>query len=405
MRTYILERLHEHKKRTRRPFSIGLINLGGTITCIQNEKGRLQPVQEQGKVLEVLLQGAAFGMLVENRLLNINFLYHNPQDSSQMLDPDREQILPYIEQSYKNIDGYLVLHGTDTAAQTARFLHVTVPYYDPRVGINKSLIVNAAKPIVIASSQESAVTQYGSKLMPNSGSDGDVNLTTSLALLVDNIVGESGIMTNGNEILQGTCAHKGSESEIPAFEHDKGVLPIGKRTAFGISYNNGSFLERKESKRRVGIIYGSAEQERRILVVREDADLNLMRLYQRARERNLSEVCTHMHQLLPHVILYASKGDGNVQVEHYDVLKQAMEYGIPVCRVPIAGGRVSKEMHYEAPGGDIAGYNIEQTSARHKAQAILVLANEQRIQEPKAREQFFHHMMKTPFGNEFLPER
>jgi hypothetical protein len=61
-------------------------------------------------------------------------------------------------------------------------------------------------------------------------------------------------------------------------------------------------------------------------------------------------------------------------------------------------------MHYNVPGGDIPGYNIEGSTARYKAQAILALMEEFKIPAEEQLE-FFHHMMTFHFGNEFLPTR
>ncbi len=158
------------------------------------------------------------------------------------------------------------------------------------------------------------------------------------------------------------------------------------------------------NKRSPFFIAGSGAYEGKVLLVDETAHLALCEAYLKAVEDENVEHQEYLKPLLPEVILYGSRGAGNVQgSRHYPVLKGMEEQGVLIAKVPLDGGRVPEQMHYAVPGGDIVGVNIEAKTARYKAQCVLALADQLRI-EPERKKDFFETMMRFEFGAEMLPQ-
>jgi L-asparaginase/Glu-tRNA(Gln) amidotransferase subunit D len=404
----LIEQLASHKAIFGRPLKIGLINYGGTILCVPSEENPdlLEPLKSEQEIASIILQNARLSAAAEQELIQLRLLYHNPMDSSQMLDFDREQCLHELHAAYLHFDGFIILHGTDTGAMTARLLHLNLPYFNPALYWNENKTsFNWTKPVVLVSSQEPAVELRDGKLVPMTGSDGDLNLVTALRIIIDDKIGEAGVLTNGKDALRGCASQKGTESGFPQYICDPGISVLADRTAFGMNYNDAYFLPTvPQNKAKVPfVITDSAKFQGVVLLVSESNHLALCKAYLKAK-KEASHVAEILSVDLPRVILYQSKGAGNVQREDYSVLKQMQEEGVYICKVPLPGGRVPIAMHYNVPGGDIPGYNIEGSTARYKAQAILALMEEFRI-PAEHRLSFFHHMMNFHFGNEFLPTR
>ncbi len=405
MRDFIVELLEHFGKAHGRPYTIGLMNTGGTLTALPvSEKNlELTPVQEKAELEQIIKLATDFGDYQKHNLLEIKFFYHNPVDSSQLLDPDREPWLVPLQQIYNSVDGVHIIHGTDTVSESARFLNLNLPYYDPE-RMFEGVFHNWTKPIVLISSQEPAAVRSRETLIPKSGSDADVSLATALALVSTDRVGEAGIIVNGYHMLRGNVTKKTSDSHIPPFESDKGVSSIAERTSSGLSLSDTGYLRKVDYEGHFvpNIIRDSAKFEKSILIVNEDGQLAMERSYLRAKAAGKEEIVEFMRDDLPKVILYGSKGAGNVQKDHHKVLKAMEEEGVLIMRVPLPGGRVPKKMYYDVPGGDIPGANIEQQTARYKAQSVLALMKQMGIKEEDQKE-FFYEGMKFNFGNEFLP--
>ena len=406
MRQYLFDKLKAYKKKTGHPLRIGIANIGGTLIAIPSAANpeELEPIKSKRTTRKVLIKGTGLDVLINQGLLDIQFIYHGPMDSSQELDPHRDKVLPSLAAQYPNFEGFLYVHGTDTGAETAKHLHVTCPYYDPyefhKSGNKKT---NWTKPLAIASSQEPAVMKTARGFIPNSGSDGDINLLTGIALIVEQKVGESGVLTNGVEAIIATTGRKITESHFPVYGGDPGVASIFSRTAFGLSYNEGVYLPTIPNRRKhARVIQGMGKFEGKVLIASEKAHLKLCLAYLESVAQKNTVVSDYLREILPQVILYESKGAGNVEVNDYNLLKRLEKEGIFVAKVPFPGGRVPRKMHYRVPGHDILGLNIEQKTAKYKAQATLAMAEELKI-EQRYQSAFLRKIMQFQWGNEFLP--
>ncbi len=112
---------------------IMIIYTGGTIGMIENQKDHtLQPFN--------------FDHLMENvpkiKMLDYditNFQFQPPIDSSNMSPAHWDDMARVIEDNYEQVDGFVVLHGTDTMAYTASALSF--------------MLGNLQKPVIITGSQ------------------------------------------------------------------------------------------------------------------------------------------------------------------------------------------------------------------------------------------------------------
>lgn len=194
-------------RRTR----IMLIYTGGTIGMIENQETHaLEPFN--------------FVHLLNNvpklKMLNfdiINFQFDNPIDSSSMKPSNWSDIARIIEQKYDEVDGFVVLHGTDTMAYTASALSF--------------MLENLDKPVIITGSQ-----------LPigEVRTDGEENLITALQIAAardshgKHIIREVAILFE-NFLWRGNRSTKHSADNFNAFQSNN--YPELARIGLGIHFN------------------------------------------------------------------------------------------------------------------------------------------------------------------------
>ncbi len=437
MRDYIIDQLKDFKRINGRAYKLAVVNWGGTITCLKIEdylndtegkldrsallnakgefdiealakkKDELTPVQSKAELEEILLDSLDLRDLIESELLEMKVIYHKPMDSSQMVDKDREHVLRTLQQEYQHYDGFLGIHGTDTVAKTARFLNMNLPHTDPKAVYETGAHeFNWVKPFPIVAAQEPVARYKNGKFVPVVGSDGAMSLVTALSLVLDNRFGEVGALIEREFVYRGSVYNKGSESHLRFLTGDTGVPHLAERTAFGISFPGVPFDQRAVQDDRIAhVIHGSSKYEDKVLTVRESSHLANIKNYIAAVDKGDTSTADKIKDSLPRVVLYESKGAGNVQEEEFKILERLIETtqgDIYVLRVPLPGGRVPKKMHYNVPGSKIPGCNIESLTAKYKAQSVLALMEQLDI-KPDKRKDFFYKMMETPFAREILP--
>ena len=111
---------------------IGLIYTGGTIGMRQNENGKLAPMDFKGVTERV----PALGLLP---IEIVPVALADPIDSSEMVPEVWIELIKVLESMMDEVDGFVVLHGTDTMAYTACALSF--------------MIQGLQKPIIITGSQ------------------------------------------------------------------------------------------------------------------------------------------------------------------------------------------------------------------------------------------------------------
>ena len=141
-------------------------------------------------------------------------------DSSNMTLHEWNKISEEIEKRYKDFDGFVILHGTDTMAYTASALSFILSGLD--------------KPVILTGSQ-----------IPLSEirSDGRDNLITSVLIAADGIVREVCLYFSG-KLLRGNRAMKMSADGLVAF--DSPNYPHLADVGISVKYNMPALLPDRE---------------------------------------------------------------------------------------------------------------------------------------------------------------
>ncbi len=406
MREFIVRYLSAFKELNFRPMNIGIMNKGGTFTSVPilkgKSKGQLSPIDDQ-KDLEKILKISELEEYRQAGLINYQIIVHDPIDSSKQLDKHREPMISPLQSNYDLYDSFFILIGTDTAAESSRFLHFAFPYHDI---FSEQKSINADKPIILISSQEPLIVKKNRSFELFPGSDGPVNLTTAIAAAALNRLGETGVLTNSYQIIGSSTVKKITGHGIPQFAIDKEIQEIGKRTSMGVTLNDSTYLPRVlyNTNKIPRTIEGSGNFEDSVLSITEHGHFSSIKTYLEAKHSAGSETVEFLKQRLPKVIIYGSKGQGNVQgPEEIGMLLEMLKEGVYIVKVPVPGGRLTDKMIYDVSGAEITALNIEQTTARYKSQAVLAVLTQQQLSSEKRQSEFYRLLCHTKFGNEFLP--
>jgi L-asparaginase/Glu-tRNA(Gln) amidotransferase subunit D len=400
----LLQSLRDFKERMGKPLRVVVANTGGTFTCLPNDKGLLEPIQKKEQLEKLFFDGLNLGSLVKRGLLDLKLIHVFAVDSSQMEDSQRDQIVKAIHAEYVEADGFIIPHGTDTAADTAKFLHLALPYYDPRaIWRDQGRAFNWGKPVLVLSSQVPAIDSVDGELSYRIDSDGPMNLSLALILIADGNVGETGVITNNGDALHGAAAEKGAEVDIPPFRTDPGVAAMAKYTALGLRYLPQGYLQKAGEGRTFVpfVIQDSAEYKDKVITVYDSSHLNTLKAFIESE----GEAKKELRKKLPKVIIYISKGAGNVLEADYAVLKAVESEGVFAFRVPLPGGRIPMNQLYDVPGHDIPALNMQPQTAKYKAMMTLHLGDKVLNVKQETKKEFINKMMREPWANEFLPQR
>lgn len=164
-----------------------ILNTGGTISCVRTPHG-LTP--QNG-----FIEDALAASLRHPDLPEYIFKEYDPLiDSANMTIVDWNRIAKDIKAFYKDVDGFIIFHGTDTMAYTASALSF--------------MLENLAKPVILTGSQ-----------LPLSDvrSDGLDNTITSLLLCAHSPIYEVCIYFN-QHLLRGNRSRKLHTERFDAFD-------------------------------------------------------------------------------------------------------------------------------------------------------------------------------------------
>lgn len=161
-----------------------LIATGGTIASKQTASG-FTPLISSEEILQCVPEVREFCTVDTLQLMNLDSTNIGPQHWIMMV--------MCIEENYKNYDGFVLAHGTDTMAYTAAALSY--------------LIQNSKKPIVITGSQKSIYLE---------NTDAKLNLTNAFLYAADEESHGVQIVFDGKTII-GTRARKLRTKSYHAF--------------------------------------------------------------------------------------------------------------------------------------------------------------------------------------------
>eukprot|EP01088_Endostelium_zonatum_P010970 TRINITY_DN2469_c0_g1_i1.p1 TRINITY_DN2469_c0_g1~~TRINITY_DN2469_c0_g1_i1.p1 ORF type:complete len:435 (-),score=49.14 TRINITY_DN2469_c0_g1_i1:80-1384(-) len=220
--------LYEHdfklKKLNPKRSHILIIYTGGTVGMKKGENGSLKP--EPGFLSTQLSMCPEISDPLVPTYDIIEFT--PPLDSSDILPAEWESIARYVEKSYYDYDGFLVLHGTDTMSYTASALSF--------------MFENLAKPVVITGSQIP---------INNVINDARRNLISSMVIAGSLEICEVVILFNG-KIFRGNRTTKIDNWGLAAFASPN-YPDLGR---FGIDLELSTQLWLKPPKKRFQVNYG-----------------------------------------------------------------------------------------------------------------------------------------------------
>ena len=189
--------------------SLLIIYTGGTLGMVYNQNGALAPFNFEN-ILEAIPS-------LRNYNLKLTVASFNELiDSSNVSPTHWEQIATLIEDNYHDIDGFIVIHGTDTMAFTASAISFMLE------GLNKPVIFTGSQlPIGAARS------------------DARENLITAIEIASQRI-GERPIVSEvciyfNNLLLRGNRAKKVESVQFDAFQSEN--YPVLAEAGVIIEYN------------------------------------------------------------------------------------------------------------------------------------------------------------------------
>lgn len=168
---------------------IAVLYVGGSIGMITNRRtGRIEPIESLVEIHRFLPE--------IQRQVQLDFHSISNLGSSEVTPEHWCEIAKTIKKLYDNVDGFVVIHGTNTMSYTASALSFALQ--------------NLSKPVVLTGS-----------LMPidDIGSDARMNLTYAIqAALLD--IAEVCIVL-GPRVLRGTRSKKAQQSILQTFDSPK----------------------------------------------------------------------------------------------------------------------------------------------------------------------------------------
>ncbi len=170
-----------------------LISTGGTITMVQTSSGDLAPAESADILLERVPEVKT---LADVDLLPLANIDSSNIDPAVWLRISRE-----LYKRYRDYDGFVITHGTDTLAYTSAALSL--------------MLQELGKPVVVTGSQVP---------LEEIGSDGRANLINSFRVAVADLAEVSVVF--GSQIIRGSRAKKTSAFDMQAFT-SANALPLG----------------------------------------------------------------------------------------------------------------------------------------------------------------------------------
>jgi len=311
-----------------------IIYTGGTFGMAHDAHGVLVPF-DFALILEHL-------PTLRNLSLELTVIsFSNPIDSSNIQPEHWKTIARIIFDEYRNHDGFVVLHGTDTMAFTASALSFMLPGLD--------------KPVIFTGAQ-----------LPISEprSDARENLITSLEIAAAK-KGNQAVVPEvciyfGNELLRGNRSKKTESMHFDAFQSEN-YPPLAK-AGVKIEYND-------------AVIHRANGTDKLQLFDKLDSSIAILKLFPGIAEATVHAVA-NISGLTAIVLETYGSGNAPTTTWFIDLLKEAIGKGVIVLNISQCPGGMVVQGKYETSKvlqeiGVLSGGDMTTEAALTKLMVLL----------------------------------
>lgn len=308
-----------------------IIYTGGTIGMIQDHKTRSLIPFNFSTISE---------QIPELKHLNCHIHFHafrHPIDSSNVQPTLWLELAQFIEKNYRDYDGFVILHGTDTMAYSASALSF--------------LLEHLGKPVIFTGSQ-----------LPLGviRTDAKRNLITTIEIASASLVVPEVCIYFNNQLFRGNRTEKFTSSKFDAFQSPN--YPVLAEAGTEIRFYKNVISTRAKSKLKVH--HHSF-----------DTNITVVRMYPGITKEILSATLSAKN--LKAVVL-ETYGSGNAPTDKWfiDLLQKAIAKGIILLNVSQCSGGVVEQGKYETSFhlkkiGVISGGDITREAAVAKLMFLL----------------------------------
>jgi L-asparaginase len=311
-----------------------LIYTGGTIGMMQDAKsGQLKPFDFK-HLTEQIPELKKFDV----QLSSVSF--EKPIDSSDMQPEVWVQIVKIIENNYSSVDGFVILHGSDTMSFTASALSF--------------MLENLNKPVILTGSQLPIGTIR---------TDGKENLITAIEIAAAKengkpVVAEVCIYFE-YQLYRGNRTHKFNSEHFQAFQSPN--YPVLAEAGVHIKYNYSALKKVNTKKLTVHTIL--------------DPNIAVLKLFPGITQ-NVVDAILNTKNCKAVILETFGSGNASTQKWFIDALKKAIDKGIVILNVTQCNAGAVEQGKYATSAalekiGVIGGADISTEAAVAKLMYVL----------------------------------